>query len=201
MKGGGEGRVVGAVLAGGASRRMGEPKATIELAGRPLIAYPLAAVDEAGLDPIVVAKPSSPLPDLDCQVIREPVEPLHPLAGILAALGGSGGRPVVAVACDMPFVTAELLAWMGALDAAAAICEVGEHKPLLGRFEPRIAAELEPALARGDAVRDAVAALDLHVIDEEELRRFGDPERLCFNVNEPADLSAAERLLAGERGG
>ena len=63
---------VGAVLAGGLSRRMGEPKAMVELAGRPLVARVVATVGSAGLEPVVVAKPDSPLPQLDCRVLSEP---------------------------------------------------------------------------------------------------------------------------------
>ena len=54
--------MIGAVLAGGASRRMGEPKALVELAGRPLIAHAVSAVADAGLEPVIVAKPDSPVP-------------------------------------------------------------------------------------------------------------------------------------------
>ena len=48
-----------AVLAGGASRRMGAPKACVELGGRPLISYPLEAAAAAGLSAVVVAKDAS----------------------------------------------------------------------------------------------------------------------------------------------
>ena len=106
--------IVGAVLAGGASRRMGAPKATLELGGRPLLEYPLAAVQGAGLEPAVVAKRDSPLPPLAVPRWDEPAEPTHPLTGIVAALVAARGRPVLAVACDMPFVTAELLADLAA---------------------------------------------------------------------------------------
>ena len=54
------GRVV--VLAGGLSRRMGQPKAGVLLGGRPLIAWPLAAARAAGLEAVVVAKAGSVLP-------------------------------------------------------------------------------------------------------------------------------------------
>jgi GTP:adenosylcobinamide-phosphate guanylyltransferase len=40
-----------------------------------------------------------------------------------------------------------------------------------------------------------VASLDPYVLEEEELAAFGDPERLLFNVNTPADLARAEELV------
>ena len=186
---------LGAVLAGGAGSRMGEPKALVELAGRPLISYPLSAVAEAGLEPAVVAKPDSELPELDCRLIEEPSEPRHPLCGVLAALSAAEGRPVVALACDMPFVPPDLLAWLAWLDDPVVVCEAGGRiQPLLARYAG-VASELRSAIGGGEASRDAALALDPRVVGEDELRRFGDPARICFNVNDRADLDAAARLI------
>src|SRR5215207_877879 len=114
---------LGAVLAGGRSRRMGSPKALVELAGRPLIAHVLTAVEAASLEPVVVAKPDSLLPLVSCRVLREPAEPIHPLYGLLTALAASDGRPVVALACDMPFVPPGLLEWLAGLGGSAVVVE------------------------------------------------------------------------------
>jgi molybdopterin-guanine dinucleotide biosynthesis protein A len=188
--------MVGAVLAGGLSRRMGEPKAVVELAGRPLVARVVSTVGSAGLEPIVVAKPDSPLPPLDCRVLSEPSEPRHPLTGLLTALRASAGRGVIAIACDMPLVPAKLLRRLAEIDAPVAVCEVGGRlEPLLGRYAPEASAALADALAAGAAMREAVAALDPYVVDEREIARFGDPARIVFNINSPEDLAAAERLL------
>jgi molybdopterin-guanine dinucleotide biosynthesis protein A len=188
--------MVGAVLAGGLSRRMGQPKAVVELAGRPLVARVVSTVGSAGLEPLVVAKPDSPLPPLDCRVLSEPTEPRHPLTGLVAALGASAGRGVVAVACDMPLVPAKFLRWLAQLEAPAAVCEVGGRlEPLLGRYSPESALVLADALERGVSMREAVAALSPLVVGEQDIARFGDPERIVFNVNSPEDLRAAERLL------
>jgi molybdopterin-guanine dinucleotide biosynthesis protein A len=190
------GVMVGAVLAGGLSRRMGEPKAVVELAGRPLVARVVSTVGSAGLEPIVVAKPDSPLPPLDCRVLSEPSEPRHPLTGLLAALRASAGRGVITIACDMPLVPANLLRWLAQIEAPVAVCEVGGRlEPLLGRYAPEASAVLADGLADGAAMHEAVAALDPHVVDERQLARFGDPARIVFSVNSPEDLAAAERLL------
>jgi molybdopterin-guanine dinucleotide biosynthesis protein A len=190
----------GAILAGGAGRRMGRPKALVELGGRPLISYPLAAIEAAGLEPVVVAKRDSALPSLECEIVREPAEPRHPLAGILAALGASGGRPVVAVACDMPFLERTLLAAFAGLADRLAVAEVGGRlQPLPGRYPPELAADLDTALARGLPLGETVASLGARVLREAELARFGDPEWLCFSVNDDADLAAAERELNARR--
>ena len=191
---------MGAVLAGGASRRMGTPKATLDLGGRPLLEYPLAAVQGAGLEPAVVAKPGSPLPPLAVPRWDEPAEPVHPLTGIVAALTAARGRPVLAVACDMPFVTAELLADLAARGRADLILPetAGRLHPLLARWDPALLPALRAALTREASLHELAAELDAQRVDEAELRRFGDPDRLLFNVNDRGDLEhAAELLRAG----
>jgi len=56
--------VVGAILAGGAGRRMAGSKAARMLAGRPLAAYPAAALQPSCARVALVAKPGDELPDI-----------------------------------------------------------------------------------------------------------------------------------------
>lgn len=188
---------VGAVLAGGQGSRIGGAKALVELAGRPLISYPLAAVEAAGLEPIVVAKADSELPPLNCRVIREPAGPRHPLCGIIAALRHAKQRPLVVVGCDMPFTGAGLLAWLGSARQPLVIPSVGDRlQPLPARYDSALLPALEEALAEGRALRATLESLRPRTIAEAELARFGNPERLCFNLNTHSDLEQAEALLA-----
>lgn len=188
---------IGAVLAGGAGRRLGGAKATVELNGRPLMAYAIDAVEEAGLEALVVAKPSSVLPGLGCRVLHEPEEPQHPLSGIVAALADAGERPVVALACDMPFVSPALLAALaGAEEPVVVPILGGQVQPLPGRYGAAALPALRESLSTFAPLRRAVEALRPRTLGEGELSRFGDPRRLCFNVNTDADLRRAGRMLA-----
>lgn len=188
---------VGAVLAGGLGSRLGGSKAVAELAGRPLIEYPLGALAAAGLEPLVVAKPDTELPHLDAEIVREPALPRHPLCGIVAALRRAVGRPTVVVACDMPFLSAPLLAWLASAPQPLIVPTIGgELQPLPARYEARLLPALEVALEELAPLRRTVESLRPRRLTERELARFGNPQRLCFNVNTPADLDAAARLLA-----
>jgi molybdopterin-guanine dinucleotide biosynthesis protein A len=200
--GGGRNPVLGAVLAGGIGSRLGGAKATAQLAGRALISYPLAAFAAAGIEPVVVAKRDSELPPLDCPVLREPDRPRHPLCGILAALRKADGRAVVVVGCDMPFVEPSLLGHLARATDPLLVPELGGRaQPLPGRYQAELLPELEAAVDRRAALRETIASLGPRLLAERELRRFGDPNRMLFNLNEPADLRAAERYLAGQAGG
>ena len=184
------------MLAGGRAKRIGGAKASVELAGRPLIEYPLAAAEEAGLEPLVVAKSGSELPPLRRPVLREPERPRHPLCGIVAALREAGGRPVVVVGCDMPFASAALLGWLAAAPEPLVVPSVGGAlQPLPARYDHALLPALEARLSRPEPLQRTVESLQPRLVAEDELARFGEPRRLCFNVNTPAELKEAQRML------
>ena len=189
-------RARAAILSGGRASRLGGKKATTDLAGRPLIAYPLDAAREAGLDPLVVAKDGSPLPKLDCEIVREPDDPVHPLLGILTAIDACDG-PVLVLGCDMPFVTAPLLRWLAEPEPPAVAEVDGRLEPLLAVYGPGDAATLAAALDEEAALREAVERLNPQRVGETELARFGDPRTLARSVNTGADLAEAARLISG----
>ncbi len=190
-----EAHPIGVVLAGGLGRRLGGPKATVRLHGRPLISYPIRALRQAVGRVVVVAKADTELPRLSgVEVWIEPDVPRHPLCGLVHALSLAGSSPIVVCACDLPLITPELVRQLVAADpgAAAVITRAaGRLQPLMGRYEPAALGPL--AVALGDeavSVSDAVAALGPRVMD------VADPD-LLFNVNAPEDLLHACALLAG----
>jgi molybdopterin-guanine dinucleotide biosynthesis protein A len=194
-----------AVLAGGRGARIGGSKASVALGGRPLIAHVLAAVREAGIEAVIVAKPGAELSDLRERVVEEPAEPRHPLCGILAALEfaseWSAGCAVLALACDMPFLPSALLSRLAALDGPVVLELDGAMQPLPARCTQAQRSELREALAHERSLRSALAAVSPRILGEGELAEFGDPARLLFGVNSREDLARAEALLAGSSSG
>lgn len=186
---------IGVVLAGGASSRMGAPKAGLRVGGGTLIERPLATLAAAGLEAVVVAKHDSPLPSLAVPRWEEPDSPRHPLCGIVAALERAGA-PIVVLACDMPHVPPALVERLArtAADVAAPVVG-GSLQPLAARYAPAVLEPLAVALRQERPLRAAVAALGPVTLDEDELRRYGDPARMLANVNRREDLVAlrAER--------
>ena len=194
-----------AILAGGRARRLGGRKADVTLCGKALIEYPLAAARAAAAlsgshgsrshQVVVVAKSETPLPELGVRLVEEPSGQFHPLLGIVTALREADG-PVVVVGCDMPFVNGQLLAWIASLPDTVAVPRVsGRLHPLLARYGPELLEPLERALVAEVSLHERVAAHAPREIRELELKRFGDPRRLLFNVNTPSDLRAAEKVL------
>jgi molybdopterin-guanine dinucleotide biosynthesis protein A len=188
--------VMGAVLAGGRGTRLGESKAMVQFGGRPLISYPLEAIEKTGLDVVVVAKRDTPLPELAVPVWYERDEPAHPALGIATVLQRTPTDSVLFVGCDMPFVTTELLAHLASLPYPLALPSAGGRlHPLVGLYARGIATAFAFSLGGEKSLQQTVAELGPHLIDESELAHFGDPERLLFNVNTPEDLERAGDLL------
>jgi molybdopterin-guanine dinucleotide biosynthesis protein A len=186
-----------AILAGGLGTRLGGSKAGVELAGRPLVSHPIASAEAAGLIPVVVAKRSSPLPDLDAAVLIEPEQPRHPLLGVATALARAA-EPIVVCPCDAPLIPPKLLAWLAGREEELVVLDSGDRlQPLIGRYAPSLEGALSEAAAGGEPAIGAISALGPRVVGADELRQFGDPSLLALNVNAPADLDRAAAALGG----
>ncbi|HEX4483820.1 MAG TPA: NTP transferase domain-containing protein, partial [Solirubrobacteraceae bacterium] len=152
-----------AVLAGGRGTRIGGAKASALLAGRSMLDHVLTTVRDADLEAVVVAKRATELPPLAERLILEPDEPSHPLCGILAALDfladRAPERAVLAVPCDMPFLTGALLRWIAELDGQVVLELDGRMQPLPARALPANIPVLRAALARESSLRATLGAL------------------------------------------
>jgi molybdopterin-guanine dinucleotide biosynthesis protein A len=180
--------VIGAVLAGGLGRRMGAPKATASLGGRPLVAYPLDALGHVCDRVVVVAKRETELP-AEVERWDERDDPRHPIAGITHALERAG-EPILVCAADMPFVSPDVLSLLAdelrpGLKAAAAFCE-GRLEPLLAAYAPE-ALEVLAEAPPDEPLRRTVESLMPVLVDV--------PPEVVFNVNTPGDLAQAEQRL------
>ncbi len=192
----------GAVLAGGAARRYGGlPKGLMDLGGRRIldrVVESLAAV--IGEPPIVIANaPEGPTWRPDLPTIPDVRPDCGSLGGIYTAVA-TGGGPVLCVAWDMPFVTAELLRALanGSAGYDAYLPESDGRRgvePLCAVYGPACRPAIERQLERGD-LRAIGFHRDVQVgtLPLERVREFGDPAVLFFNVNQPEDLARAEDL-------
>jgi molybdopterin-guanine dinucleotide biosynthesis protein A len=194
-------RPVGVILGGGRGLRIGGAKLAVALRGRPLVEYPLAAMQQTVTEVAVIAKADVVLPDLPgAMVWIEPDYPRNPLLGIVEALALAGGRPVLVCPADLPFITPALLGALAASpedDAPAVVASVdGIIRPLVGCYRPHAAALLAGAAKlTADGVLDdelvrvavtAIAPCCLEVANVTEL----------FDVNTPDDLLQASAMFA-----
>lgn len=172
-------KTLGAVLAGGQSRRFGSDKAAALYRGEPLLAHALAALRVHSAAQVIVGRltalapcaPDWPEPGLG---------PLGGLAGALRHARAHGFDEVLSLPVDCVLLPENLLACL-----APAPAYLGDQ-PVIGLWPvtalPVIEAILEGGGSRAmRAFADAVAA-----------RRVTDIGPVC-NINRPADLAALER--------
>jgi len=132
-----ERRINGAVLVGGASRRMGRPKQLVVHRGVTLS----ERVVEAMYGPVekIVLAGSGPVPSSLESLPRLPDSPgvVGPLAGLLSVMRWAPDATWVVAACDMPRVNSEAVAWL-----------IGQRRPGVWAVMPRIrGGRVEPLLA------------------------------------------------------
>ena len=194
----------GAVLAGGAASRFdGQPKGLEQVGGTRILDRVIHAVKEAtGNVPLLIANAedaSEWRPDL--QVMRDAMRDCGSLGGIYTALSAGEG-PVLVVAWDMPFVSADLLKALikrsGSFDAFLPESRGDEEvslEPLCAVYGPACLAPIRDRLVDEDfRAQGFLDAVKLGKLSCEEVQDFGDPGTLFFNVNTPDDLKQAEEL-------
>ena len=189
------------IQAGGESRRMGQNKALLPFLGQPLIERILERI--SGLaDEILVTTNN---PD-DFRFLGVPLYPdLLPdrgaLGGLYTALSAASHPLVGIVACDMPFLNSDLLAFerekLMETKADVVIPETGSGlEPFHAVY--RRSTCLEPVKSALDAGKWRVDAwfyqVKLLALTSEEMRLY-DPDLVSFwNVNTPEDILHAQKM-------
>lgn len=151
-------RAILGVFVGGASRRMGgRPKGLLRApggGGETLVERLVAAGHAAGLAPVLVgAAEAYEGVVTGVPRIADAPEGVGPVGGLNALVAHAGDADAVAVACDMPHVTAEVLRALVARPCAADVLAArrdGRWEPMLARYHsPRVRPAVEAALRDG----------------------------------------------------
>lgn len=131
-------RMVGIVLAGGQSRRFGEPKALQLWKGKSFLSYSIDAL-QPSVDEIIVISHLKELAHLPGTIVREDLEEyrgLGPLAGILTGMEAAVGDWYIVLPCDVPLVTNEIIMRI-----------VGEAEEDVDAVVPIVAGRTQPLFA------------------------------------------------------
>ena len=195
------------VLAGGASSRMGQPKALLPFGGEMLIERIERAMVTVSADVVVVSGPHVRLPPLDeSDAVRviEDGEPLQgPLSGIRNGLHAIAHDLCFVCGCDHPFLSPALARFMvercaASPDAAAAWASWGGSlQPLVGAYrKATVLPVAEAMIASGKrAVLDVRWRTTVVTVTEAELRAIDPTERSFHDVDTPEGYERALREL------
>jgi molybdopterin-guanine dinucleotide biosynthesis protein MobB len=194
-----------AILAGGQSRRFGAPKPFADLLGTPLIAWVRDAVGHAVPEPVLIANDPDAFAGLGLQVRPDTVLGSGPLGGLHAALRWAHelDRPAaLCVACDTPFLPPALLRCLVREFQAGNVDVVAPEshgplgvEPLCAVYSVACLAHIERCLSGGrHALGDLLRPFRQRRLPLDEVRSYGEPTEIFFNVNTPEQHEHAIRI-------
>jgi molybdopterin-guanine dinucleotide biosynthesis protein A len=184
--------VVMGILVGGQARRMGGvQKALLRPphgdAADTLVAALARMGRAAGLEVVLLGEASLGPAALDLPQLPDAEPGVGPLGGLSSLLAYAAERRAVAIACDMPYVTAALLARLlnerpQAMLLAPRDPRSGKWQALFARYDPQVRPVLSAALADGERsfqrlfARIDVTELTLTGAEHDQLRDWDTPE-------------------------
>jgi molybdopterin-guanine dinucleotide biosynthesis protein A len=178
---------------------MGRDKALLPLAGKPVIQHVLDRIEGLAGEILITAPSTEAYESFGARVVPDQLPHAGALMGLLTALDAACGDPVLALACDMPFVQRPLLEHLLSLaDRAQVIIpyRAGEFEPFPAVYSRTCLPAIRAALLAGKRrMISFFPDVRVHKVDEDTLARLDPEGRTFFNVNTPADFAEAERLL------
>lgn len=190
--------MTGIVLAGGKSSRMGVNKAFIEFGGKRLIEATVDCLKALFPEVLIIANDPPLYAYLGIKVIPDLIPDSGSLGGIYTGLSAASHPACFFVACDMPFLNAELIKLLvrEAEGWDAVVPRVrGELQPLHAVYAksclPLIKESIDASVLK---IARFFPKAKVKIIEEPALRAV-DPYLFGFvNVNTPLELEQAEAV-------
>jgi len=196
--------VEGFILVGGESSRMGTDKSRLVLSGQTTVSLLTRALQTVTNSVSVVG--SQNLDEFSLRKISDLHERWGPLGGIHAALRACKTEYCLIVACDLPFPTGELFAFLVELmsdgnanfDAVVPLQIDGRPQPLCAVYRriPCLKAT-EESIRRGEhSPRAMLDKVRTRYVDFNEFAHLHGSQYFFFNLNLPEDYERAKEIAA-----
>ena len=198
--------VTAVILAGGQSRRMGTDKALLRLpsGGPTLIERVVTAARDVSDDVVIVMEEAERLPPMPVRTVADAIPRAGPLAGLVAGFAAARHPTILALACDLPYLSLPLLRWMMAVPASWDALvpwlpnEDGKRgwEPLHAIYTRACFGPMRAALDRGERqVTAFFPAVRVRALTADEMRPFDDELRSTRSVNTPEAWAEAVRWM------
>jgi len=185
------------ILIGGESKRMGQDKAAVKLANDSLLNRAIH-----NLQPLfkqLVISVREPRDHLLFPQLCDSGNARGPIMGIATALERVDTSWVFAIACDMPFIAADMIVSMaaqrGEWDAVVPLAD-GHLQPLAAFYSQACLQPMQAQIEAGQrSLKMLIENVDAAIVQEEALRQC-DSNLLSFmDLDTRADLAKAETML------
>lgn len=185
--------MVAVIFAGGENKRIPVLKGLIEINGRCIIEHQISLLKTIFKQVYISTNQPEFYFGLGVPLVGDILKGQGPLAGILSALIATGQKEIFAIACDMPFVRADLISHIIANRDLCATVPVhnGVEEPLFAIYSKGIIQPAIDNLRQGKlSLRGFLRDIDVKYIEEHEVRAI-DPEGRSFvNINSAEDYKS-----------
>lgn len=200
--------LTGFLLVGGTSRRMGCPKASLQLNGQSMIERQIRLLRSVARRVAVVGGQPRYLSEFDVPCVPDAVTGRGPLGGIYTALLESRTEFGLVLGCDLPFVKRNLLACLmlraraDRSDVAVPRSPDGRLQPLCAVYRRRALYAVRARLGQGqNKLSSFFAMVRCTVIPWRELAAAGVRAPAFDNMNTPEDYQCVRRRIEGSAAG
>ena len=173
---------------------MKKNKAFLELEGQPLVERSLAVLQAVFAEVLISSNNPELYAKYDVPVIQDERLDQGPLEGLYQGLKAATYDAVFFVACDMPFLEADLIRllakWVPEYDIVVPRLKSGSH-PLHAFYHRRCLPAIKEKLEAGCLkVSDFCQTCSVRYVEETDLQAFDNLSKVFCNVNTPEDWSA-----------
>ncbi len=196
------------ILAGGFSRRFGQEKGLIDLAGKPLVLHVVDRVSKVVDETVVVVSSNvqkekfGSLLGRGANVVVDKHEAQSPLVGALTGFERAKSEYSILLPCDTPFISSQIAQFLLDIcvnrDAAIPKWPSGYIEPLQAAYHTKSASTAaKNALEQGKLdLRSMIDRLrGVRYVSTMVLRQMNQKLLTFFNINTLSDLKKAESLL------
>ncbi len=179
--------MIGAVLAGGRSTRMGRDKAEVKVGEATMLERVAGALEEAVGKVVVLGAHRE---GWECWPDMVHVE--GPLAGIATALHRAEADAVLVVAVDHPFVRPETLRNLAAITGDLPVVPVDDHgtrQVTCALYPETIAAAATEEAAAGGSIQSLLDRVAFRPVTPAEWREWGEDGRSWYSADSPEALA------------
>jgi molybdopterin-guanine dinucleotide biosynthesis protein A len=198
-------RLTGVIQAGGKSTRMGgEPKALMDVGGTRIVDRVVRALREVTDDLLLVTNTPDLYGALGLPMVPDVFPDSGSLGGIYSGLAAAPGGAAFTVACDMPFLSPDVMRLVTErADEADVVAPLvgGQWETLHACYGKACLGPIEQRLRAGRfKITGFFPDVRVLAVPEDEVARWGRPEVVFMNVNTPDDLARARALAGGGEG-
>ena len=200
------------VLAGGFSKRFGQDKGLLKLAGKPLILHILDKVSTVVDEVLVVVSSKSQEKAYTCflkqkaKIVIDKYETQNPLVGALTGFERAQGKYSLLLPCDTPFVSSQIASFLLELcvnkDAVIPRWPNGHIEPLQAVYYTKSALNVANKAVedKKQNMHSMIASLKkVQYVSTLVLKQIDPKLTTFFNINTPKDLRKAEHMLLDAR--